>query len=165
VPSFEAARALAGPLTHSVSTPLAAERVMACLDPSTAAEDVLLTAARLSSDLQAVFYAVYVSPPPHAGHAQPGLDSLSESIVLAEHLGAVVVRVTADDYVAGLLAFARREGVTHIVVADGNAPVAPRVRTVAARLRDEVRGATLIAVPAAADEPAARLSCTGGTHV
>jgi len=165
MPWFEAARALGGPLTHSVSTPFASERVMACLDPSTAGADVLLTAARLSSDLHAVFYAVYVSTPFYAGHAQPGLDSLSESVVLAEHLGAVVVRVTADDQVAGLLAFARREGVTHIVVADGTAPSAPRVRTVAARLRDEIRGATLIAVPAAADEPAARLSRTGGTHV
>ncbi|HJZ77836.1 MAG TPA: hypothetical protein VKE51_39175 [Vicinamibacterales bacterium] len=164
MPSFEAARALAGPLTHSVSTPFASERVMACLDPSTAGADVLLTAARLSSDLHAVFYAVYVSTPVHAGDARPGSDSLSESIRLAEHLGAVVVRVTADDQVAGLLAFARREGVTHIVVVDGTPPAAARTRTVAARLRNEIRGATLIAVPAA-DEPAARLSSAGGTHV
>jgi two-component system sensor histidine kinase KdpD len=40
---------------------------------------------------------------------------LAQDIRLAESLGATVVRVKADRPSDGLIAFARREGVTHVV--------------------------------------------------
>jgi two-component system sensor histidine kinase KdpD len=40
---------------------------------------------------------------------------LRENIRLAESLGATVVRVKADRPAEGLIAFAQREGVTHVI--------------------------------------------------
>jgi len=42
-------------------------------------------------------------------------DALATNIALAESLGATVVRVKAARTVEGLIAFARREGITHVV--------------------------------------------------
>ena len=42
-------------------------------------------------------------------------DALQENIRLAETLGATVVRVKADRPSDGLIAFAQREGVTHVI--------------------------------------------------
>jgi two-component system sensor histidine kinase KdpD len=44
-----------------------------------------------------------------------GRDSLQQNIRLAESLGATVVRVKADRPADGLIAFAQREGVTHVI--------------------------------------------------
>ena len=47
----------------------------------------------------------------HADHRA----SLARNIALAESLGATVVRVHADRPADGLIEFARREGVTHVI--------------------------------------------------
>ncbi len=43
------------------------------------------------------------------------LEALAENIRLAESLGGTVVRVRADRPAEGLIAFAQREGVTHVI--------------------------------------------------
>src|SRR5438045_3972141 len=78
---------------------------------------VLRTGARIAGRLGAKWYAVYVETPrERPGRIQP-LDSeaLSENIRLAESLGATVVRVKADKAAEGLIAFAQREGITHVI--------------------------------------------------
>ena len=42
-------------------------------------------------------------------------DALQRNIVLAESLGATVVRVKADRPADGLIEFAKREGITHVI--------------------------------------------------
>jgi two-component system sensor histidine kinase KdpD len=42
-------------------------------------------------------------------------EALQQNIKLAETLGATVVRVKADKPADGLVAFAQREGVTHVI--------------------------------------------------
>ena len=42
-------------------------------------------------------------------------DALQRNIALAEELGATVVRVKADRPADGLIAFAQREGITHVI--------------------------------------------------
>ena len=42
-------------------------------------------------------------------------EALQQNITLAESLGATVVRVKADKPADGLVAFAQREGVTHVI--------------------------------------------------
>ena len=42
-------------------------------------------------------------------------DALQRNISLAESLGATVVRVKADRPADGLIAFAKREGITHVI--------------------------------------------------
>lgn len=93
------------------------ERVMACLSSADEAPRVLRAGARIAGRLGARWYAVYVETPREA----PGLiraqdrDALQRNLVLAESLGATVVRVKANRAAVGLIAFAQREGITHVV--------------------------------------------------
>jgi len=93
------------------------ERVMVCMSSNTLAPRVVRTGARIAGRLGSKWYAVYVETP----REQPDridlrdADALQQNIRLAESLGATVVRVTADRPADGLIAFAQREGVTHVI--------------------------------------------------
>ena len=70
------------------------------------------------SRLGARWYAVYVETPrelPARISGRPIASSWPENIALAESLGATVVRATADRPADGLIAFAQREGITHVI--------------------------------------------------
>ena len=75
--------------------------------------------------------------------------ALRENIALAEELGATVVRVRADRPADGLVAFAKREGITHVVFGQS-----ARTRweillkgSTLNRFLEEVRDATIQVVP------------------
>jgi two-component system, OmpR family, sensor histidine kinase KdpD len=122
------------------------ERVMVCMSSSALAPRVIRTGARIAGRLGARWYAVYVETPRETpGRIRHGdADALQENIRLAESLGATVVRVRADRPAEGLIAFAQREGVTHVIFG----------QTARSRLEMLWRGSTLdrflVAVPDAA---------------
>jgi len=93
------------------------ERVMVCMSSNALAPRVIRTGARIAGRLGAKWYAVYVETP----REQPGkidlhdADALRQNIKLAETLGATVVRVKAAKPASGLVAFAQREGITHVI--------------------------------------------------
>ena len=93
------------------------ERVMVCMSSNVEAPRVVRTGARIAGRLGARWYAVYVETPrEHPGRINPrDRDALAANITLAESLGATVVRVKATRLADGLIAFARREGITHVI--------------------------------------------------
>ena len=93
------------------------ERVMVCMSSNVLAPRVVRTGARIAGRLGAKWYAVYVETPPERPGRIQARDSeaLRENIKLAESLGATVVRVKADRPAEGLIAFAQREGITHVI--------------------------------------------------
>lgn len=93
------------------------ERVMVCMSSNVLAPRVLRTGARIAGRLGARWYAVYVeTPQERPGKIKPvDSDALRQNIKLAESLGATVVRVKADRPSDGLIAFAQREGITHVI--------------------------------------------------
>ncbi|PYR74879.1 MAG: histidine kinase, partial [Acidobacteria bacterium] len=93
------------------------ERVMVCMSSNADAPRVLRTGSRIAGRLGARWYAVYVETPREApGRIAPtDRDALQRNITLAESLGATVVRVKADRPADGLIAFAKREGITHVI--------------------------------------------------
>ena len=93
------------------------ERVMVCVSSASDAPRVIRAGARIASRLSARWYAVYVETPREApGRITPNdRDALQRNIALAEELGATIVRVKADRPADGLIAFAKREGMTHVV--------------------------------------------------
>jgi len=93
------------------------ERVMVCMSSSADAPRVLRIGARIAGRLGARWYAVYVETPREApGRIAPAdREALQRNITLAESLGATVVRVKADRPADGLIAFAKREGITHVI--------------------------------------------------
>ena len=93
------------------------ERVMVCMSSNTEAARVIRTGVRIAGRLGSRWYAVYVETPrERADRISPkDREALARNIALAEALGATVVRVKADRTAEGLIAFARREGITHVV--------------------------------------------------
>jgi len=90
---------------------------MVCMSSNVLAPRVLWTGAGIAGRLNAKWYAVYVETPPE----RPGRigaddsEALDQNITLAESLGATVVEVHAERPSEGLIAFAQREGITHVI--------------------------------------------------
>jgi two-component system, OmpR family, sensor histidine kinase KdpD len=93
------------------------ERVMVCMSSNALAPRVIRTGSRIAGRLGSRWYAVYVETPRERGDRISARDAeaLQQNIKLAETLGATVVRVKADKPADGLIAFAQREGVTHVI--------------------------------------------------
>lgn len=93
------------------------ERVMVCMSSNPEAPRVIRTGARIAGRLGSRWYAVYVETPSETPDHIKARDAeaLQQNIRLAESLGATVVRVKAEKAADGLIAFAQREGVTHVV--------------------------------------------------
>ena len=93
------------------------ERVMVCMSSASEATRVLRTGARIAGRLGARWYAVYVETPRESPERIKAADrgALARNVKLAEDLGATVVRVKADRPADGLIAFAQREGITHVI--------------------------------------------------
>lgn len=93
------------------------ERVMVCMSSNALAPRVIRTGSRIAGRLGSRWYAVYVETPGERGdRIDPrAAEALQQNITLAEALGATVVRVKADKPADGLIAFAQREGVTHVI--------------------------------------------------
>jgi two-component system sensor histidine kinase KdpD len=93
------------------------ERVMVCMSSNLEAPRVLRNGARIAGRLGARWYAVYVETPRErpARIAPRDRDALAKNIALAESLGATVIRVKAPRPSDGLIEFARREGITHVI--------------------------------------------------
>ncbi len=93
------------------------ERVMVCMSSSADAPRVIRAGARIARRLGAHWYAVFVQTPREAPGriALDDREALQRNIGLAESLGATIVRVKADRPADGLIAFAKREGITHVI--------------------------------------------------
>jgi two-component system, OmpR family, sensor histidine kinase KdpD len=93
------------------------ERVMVCMSSNALAPRVIRTGARIAGRLGSKWYAVYVETPREKPDriARQDAEALHQNIRLAESLGATVVRVRAARAAEGLIAFAQREGVTHVI--------------------------------------------------
>ena len=104
-------------LREGLEPALIPERVMVCMSSNVLAPRVVRTGARIAGRLGAKWYAVYVETPQERPDKIQHHDSeaLRDNIKLAESLGATVVRVKADRTAEGLIAFAQREGITHVI--------------------------------------------------
>ncbi len=131
------------------------ERVMVAMSSNTLAPRVLRTGSRIAGRLGARWYAVYVETPVErpARISATARDALAQNIVLAESLGATVVRVHADRAAEGLIAFAQREGITHVIFGQSARSRWELLRhgSTIDRFLSEVRDAAVQVVPL--DEP------------
>ena len=132
------------------------QRVMVCMSSNVLAPRVIRTGARIAGGPGAKWYAVYVETPQERPGRMPSRNSkaLQQNIRLAESMGATVVRVKAEKPAEGLVAFARREGITHVIFgqsARSRWDLAMRGSIVDRFLRD-VRDATVQIVPVRHDQ-------------
>jgi two-component system, OmpR family, sensor histidine kinase KdpD len=102
---------------RAVSSP---ERVMVCMSSSADAPRLVRRGKVMAAGLGASLYAVYVETASERPDRIPprDRDALARNVALAQSLGATVVRVKALRTVDGLIEFARREGITHVILGE-----------------------------------------------
>jgi len=93
------------------------EKVLVCISSNETAKKLLRAGARIAGRLGAVWYAVYVETPEEApSRISPGrAKQLEENLAFADELGATVVTLKAKRAADGLIEFARREGISHVI--------------------------------------------------
>ncbi len=127
------------------------EKVMVAFASRGSARRLLRIGSRIAGRLASDWYAVYVETPrEEPGRIKPqDMAALTENISFAKELGARVVKLKAKCVADALIAFARREGITHVVFGQS-----ARSRwdvlfygSVINRFLGEVRDATVQVVP------------------
>ncbi|MBI3949757.1 MAG: universal stress protein [Acidobacteria bacterium] len=128
------------------------EKVMVCMSSNQTAKKLLRAGARIAGRLGAVWYAVYVeTPQEQPSRMKPEYArQLAENIAMAEELGATVIKLKAKRAADGLIEFAQREGITHVIFGQS-----ARSRwdillhgSVINRFLDEVKDAAVQVIPA-----------------
>ena len=94
------------------------ERVMVCMSSNADAPRLVQRGELIAAGLRARLYAVYVETAKERPDriTSRDHDTLARNMALAQSLGATVVRVKAARTVDGLIEFARREGITHVLL-------------------------------------------------
>lgn len=111
---------------HAISGPWpAGERLLVCVSPSPLSERLVRTARRLARRLDAVWFAVYVETPAQAHLPEADLERVTQTLRLAEELGAQPVRISGSSVAEAVVNFALGRNVTKIIVGK---PLRPRWR-------------------------------------
>ncbi|HEX4335526.1 MAG TPA: sensor histidine kinase KdpD [Polyangiaceae bacterium] len=109
------------------------ERILVCVGPSPASARLIRAAARMAVRLHAPFVAAYVEAVTGPSMSDEDRERLEAHLRLAESLGGDVARLSGATIARALVAHARRENFTRIVIG----------KPTHSRLRDLVRGSLL----------------------
>ncbi|MGH7244594.1 MAG: DUF4118 domain-containing protein [Phycisphaerales bacterium] len=94
----------------------AAERILVAVSPSPASTKIVRAAKRMAAGLHAELLAAYVETPRTARLTARDQDRVTETLRLAESLGASTSTLSAENAAVELVAFARARNVSKIVV-------------------------------------------------
>jgi two-component system sensor histidine kinase KdpD len=110
--------------TQAIPGPWAAsERLLVCISSSPLSARLVRTGCRLSQELDAEWYVVYVEVPSHMSMEDTDRLQLNETMKLAESLGARVDTVTGATVPDALVDYARHINITKIIIGQ---PLRPR---------------------------------------
>lgn len=144
VRSFRRARATDGPWAAS-------ERILVCIDERPESEEVVRHAKRLADRSKAAWIAVYVQTARSTRFDEADRDRLAATLRLAARLGAETATLPGDQIADTLLAFAREQNVTQIVVGKAKRPslFEPVFGSVVRDLIDRAEGIAIYVLPEA----------------
>lgn len=92
------------------------QRLLVCVGPDIVSQEVVRTASRLATGLNANWVAVTVDPISRQNVAPGKARRVDDALRLAERLGATTERLVGADLPAEVLRFAQRENITQIVI-------------------------------------------------
>ena len=93
-----------------------AERILVCASSGPEAARVVRSAARMAGGLRAEWIVAHVEKPGNLRQSEADRERVAQTLRLAEQAGARTVTLTAHDVSEEILAFARSQNVTKIVV-------------------------------------------------
>jgi two-component system sensor histidine kinase KdpD len=93
------------------------EKVMVCMSSNESAKKLLRAGSRIAGRLGVVWFAVYVETPEEAPSRISAEDArqLEENFAFGREMGATIVRLKAKRVSDGIVEFARREGISHVI--------------------------------------------------
>jgi len=102
---------------EGLDRPVIPEKVMVAMASRGSARTLLRVGSRVAGRLASDWYAVYVeTPKEEAGRIKPADHvALADNIRFARQLGAKVVQLKGGRVADALVAFAKREGITHVI--------------------------------------------------
>lgn len=92
------------------------ERLLACVGPAPGSDQVLRSASRLASAINAEWHTVFVETPALQHRPANERVVMLGRLKLAQDLGAITASVTGNDVVEALVGYARKHNVTKIVL-------------------------------------------------
>lgn len=93
-----------------------AERLLVCVGSDEKSEAVVRVAARMASVLKSDWIAIHLALNEHGETERAAVRRMEKAMRIADRLGATTVRINARDLVAEVLAYARRNNITQIVI-------------------------------------------------
>jgi two-component system, OmpR family, sensor histidine kinase KdpD len=94
----------------------AGERLLVCIGPSPTSVRLVRATKRMADRFEAEWIVAYVETPAHLRLPQEARDRVTQTLRLAEQLGAKTVTLTGQKMSEALLAFAHARNVTKIIV-------------------------------------------------
>lgn len=113
-----------------------AERLLVCVGSDEHSEKIVRAAARMAAALKSDWIAIHLAQSERETTDRAELRRIDKSMRLAERLGATTVRVDARDLAAEILAYAKRNNITQIVI--GHGPPRPLGRLFRPSLSDAI---------------------------
>uniref|UniRef100_UPI0031D76F4C DUF4118 domain-containing protein n=1 Tax=Inquilinus sp. TaxID=1932117 RepID=UPI0031D76F4C len=108
---------------HAITGPWAAgDRIMVCVSEAPNSEALVRYARRVADRLGARWVAVYIEGSRHHRLGEAERDRIARVLLLAEKLGGETVTIPANDIVAEILTYARRNNITQIVIGKSDRP-------------------------------------------
>lgn len=109
--------------SHAISrTWAAAERLLVCVGPSPTAPRLVRATRRMATGLRCQWFAVHVETPEDSRLGEQDRERLSQTIHLAEQLGAETAVLYGTNVADAVLQFAREQNVTKIIVGKSHQP-------------------------------------------
>ena len=128
-----------------------AERILVCVGTDAISETVIRTAARLATAQKADWIALHLQPSDQEIADRAVVSRIEKMMRLAERLGATTIRLSASDLAGEILAYAKRNNITQIII--GRSKAGPLGRFLGRSLsRDLVRRAHGLSILIAAPE-------------
>jgi len=93
-----------------------AERLLVCVGNNELAETVVRTAARTATALKSDWIAIHVVQSERENTDRAATQRMEKAMRLADRLGATTVRLQAKDLTSEVLAYAKRNNITQIIV-------------------------------------------------
>lgn len=107
--NYMKARAISGPWAT-------AQRLLVCVSESPFSAQLVRRTRRIADELKASWIALYVETPRHQRLGEVERDRIADTLRLAETLGAQSITVPGERMAADIVAFARANNVTQIVL-------------------------------------------------
>ncbi len=102
---------------HGIAGPWpTAEKVLVCISSSPFSAQLIRTAKRMATRLQAEWLAVHVENPRRLPRSEAEKDSKAKNLRLAEKLGAEIIGLTGDDIAEEIAELAKQRNVSQIII-------------------------------------------------